>query len=79
LIGARAPQPDKQERKVNEELVALKAELVSITKKMDLPDFRRKNPRWLVRNMVVRNAEHPQYGRAQEIAKELLRRGVATF
>ena len=48
-------------------------ELREILKTMDLPSGR-IDPldfRWLLRNMVWRNVEHPKFSRAMEILKEI--------
>lgn len=64
---------------MDESLAELEAELAKITKTMDVPDYRRHNPKWLARHMGTRNAQHPQYERAQQIAEELLKHGIASF
>jgi hypothetical protein len=50
--------------------------LGDLTKKMEIPVFRRQNPRWLSRNLSVRNSKHPNHEEAMVIVKELLRRGI---
>ena len=50
--------------------------LGELTKKMDVPVFRRTQPKWLSRNLSIRNSKHPNHDEAIVIIKELLRRGV---
>lgn len=59
------------------ELEAMIEELERITKKMDVPPYRRTNVRWLERNLAIRNAGKPEFDRAMQIIGELLQNGVA--
>ena len=52
------------------------SELESLTKHMDLPDFRRTSVQWLVRNMKVKNGSHQNFNKAMEVVVELSRMGV---
>lgn len=45
------------------------------TEGMDLPDFRRDDPRWLVKHLAGRNSEHKNYGVALGLAKGLIAKG----
>lgn len=51
-------------------------ELATLTKSMDIPDFRRTSIPWLFRNMSARNSNHVNFPKAQEIVVELHRMGV---
>lgn len=50
----------------------MEKELQSILKTMDVPAFRTTDNKWLLRNLAVRNKEHPQFKRAMEIIVSLL-------
>ena len=52
-------------------------ELERITAKLDVPFYRRRNVRWLERNLAIRNSGKPGFDRAMEIIGELLQHGVA--
>lgn len=52
-------------------------ELERLTSKMDVPTYRRRNVRWLERNLALRNADRPEFQRAKEIIGELLQNGIA--
>lgn len=43
---------------------------------MDVPEFRKEDPKWLKRNLAVRNAEHPNYNKAQELISKLVQMGL---
>ena len=55
-------------------------ELLSILKKMDVPQGRdwldsrerTRNMLWLMRNMGIRNSQHPDFHRAMAIIRELI-------
>lgn len=61
---------------MNEVVASLKAELLQITKSMDLPEYRRRNVRWLNKKISLRNSEHQQIDRAKEIIEQLLQHGI---
>ena len=55
-----------------------KAELAGILEEMDIPEFRKNinmfnNLRWLSRNMLIRNDNHPKGLQAIRIVKKLMR------
>lgn len=50
--------------------------LGNLTASMSVPCYRRKSVVWLLRNMGVKNKEHPNFPKAIEILEELSRRGV---
>ena len=55
-----------------------KAELAGILEEMDIPEFRKhinvfNNLRWLSRNMLIRNNNHPKGLQAIKIVKKLMR------
>lgn len=52
----------------------LLTKLDKLTKDMILPDLRRSDVRWLSRNMIVYNENHPNFKEAFEIVKKLLKR-----
>ena len=54
----------------------LQEKLKQLTKDMDIPEFRRTSPKWLKKNMVTRNSNHPNYDEAMGIVEKLLRLGV---
>jgi len=47
--------------------------LQDILKTMDVPRFRRTDSQWLVRNLAVRNRDHPMFPEAMAVVKRLLR------
>ena len=59
------------------ELQDMLDELEKLASKMDVPDYRRRSPGWMNRNLAVRNKDSEHYPRAQELIKELLSNGVA--
>lgn len=50
--------------------------LDQLTRGMDVPVFRRQNPKWLFRNIGIRNGTHRNFPEALEIVQELVKRGV---
>ena len=55
-----------------------KAELAEIIEEMDIPEFRRNvnrlaNVRWLFRNLLIRNRNHPRAAKALVIAGQIMR------
>lgn len=50
-------------------------QLGGITKKMDVPDYRRTDYRWLQRNLASRNSDKPGFDKAMVIIHELVRMG----
>lgn len=48
-------------------------ELEAMTKDMVLPEKRRRDLRWLARNLPIRNRTHPFRQKAMEAIKELLK------
>jgi len=55
-----------------------KAELAGILEEMDIPEFRKHlnrfgNLRWLSRNMLIRNTNHPKGLQAIRIVMKLMR------
>lgn len=48
-------------------------ELETMTKDMVLPEKRRRDLRWLARNLPINNRTHPFRPRAMEAIKELLK------
>lgn len=53
-------------------------ELETVVKAMEVPEFRRRNPGWLSKNLKVRNEEHPAFPKAQQLIRTLLQNGVAS-
>ena len=56
-----------------------KAQLAEMLEQMDVPDFRKNinklaNIRWLFRNLLIRNRNHPRVAEALVITKEIMRR-----
>ena len=56
----------------------IEQKLMKLLESMDLPEMRRdvtreSNLRWLGRNMMVRNSEHPDAREARVLARTLLR------
>lgn len=43
---------------------------------MDVPVFRKTTPKWLIRNLGIRNGKHPNYPEALEVIKELIKMGM---
>ena len=54
----------------------LKEELEKLTRKMDIPVFRRSSVPWLQRNMAIRNSEHPNFEKAKVLVLKLFKMGV---
>ena len=57
-----------------------RAQLAEMLEEMDVPDFRKNvnrlaNVRWLFRNLLIRNRNHPKVMQAIGITKELMRGG----
>ena len=55
-----------------------KAQLAEILEEMDIPEFRKNinmfnNLRWLSRNMLIRNTNHPKGLQAIKIVMKLMR------
>ena len=55
-----------------------KAQLAEMLEQMDVPDFRKNinklaNIRWLFRNLLIRNRNHPRVAEALVITKEIMR------
>lgn len=61
---------------MNAEVTSQLEELEAITRKMDVPEFRRRKVAWLERNLCVRNAQHPRYDEAMELIRALVKQGV---
>jgi hypothetical protein len=61
---------------VKPEIEAKLEELHRLTSKMDVPVTRRTSVHWLARNLAIRNSGHPNFPRAMELVKELIRIGV---
>jgi hypothetical protein len=55
------------------ERAKLRDDLEAITSRMDVPAGRRRDVRWLSRNIAVRNRAHPEIGDAVAILSQLLR------
>ena len=56
-----------------------KAQLAEMLEQMDVPAFRKNldrlaNVRWLFRNLLIRNRNHPRVAEALVITKEIMRR-----
>lgn len=49
-------------------------ELLAILETMDVPLLRKKDLRWLSRNLAVRNRNHPEFFQAMRIIHDLLRK-----
>lgn len=54
----------------------LLVKLNSLLKGMDIPSFRREDPKWLLRNLGTRNLTHPNYEEAIGLIKQLVRMGL---
>lgn len=51
-------------------------ELEKLTRKMNVPEFRRTSIPWLSRNLAIQNSKHPDFERASGLVSELARMGV---
>lgn len=51
-------------------------ELDALTKKMDIPSYKRRNARWLLDHAEERNAHNPDLPKVIEIAEKLISIGV---
>ena len=47
-------------------------ELERLTTSMDVPVFRRSDAGWLLRNVEINNADHPNLNKVIKICKQLL-------
>lgn len=58
-------------------MTGIETEIERLIKNMNLPHFRKdctlSNVKWLLKNMGVRNKEHPNFERAQELMLEWVR------
>lgn len=43
---------------------------------MDVPQYRKNNPKWLNKNLGIRNKDHPNFSKAQELIKKLVKLGL---
>ena len=50
--------------------------LFELTSTMDVPDHKRRNPKWLVKNLAARNANHDNFKEALMIATDLYNNGI---
>lgn len=55
------------------------SELAGLTLTMDIPFYKRTNPRWLIDNIDERNAEHPSLERVKELSMLLIDNGITVF
>jgi hypothetical protein len=51
-------------------------QLRDLTIGMDLPAFRRTDPKWLLKNLAIRNADHPNFSKAKELVEDLVKMGL---
>jgi len=61
---------------VKEATKKLLEQLRVLTAGMDLPTFRKEDPKWLLKNLAVRNAEHPNFSKAKELSESLVKMGL---
>jgi len=54
-------------------------ELNELLDKMDIPDNRRNDIPWLSRNLGIRNSNHPDYSRASNIIKAIMKSSKGTL
>lgn len=54
---------------------AMLEELSHLTSKMDVPDYRRQDFRWLAKHLPERNSNVPGFGSAMGLVAELIRIG----
>lgn len=52
----------------------MREELHELLDRMDVPEQRKDDLRWLVRNLAVRNGKHPDFPEAQQLIRQLLRK-----
>lgn len=50
--------------------------LASLTRTMDVPDYRKRDVKWLDKNMSKRNSDHKNYSEAKQIVDELMNLGI---
>lgn len=53
------------------------AQLRNLTNNMDVPAFRKTNVRWLLKNLMIRNSEHPDFNKTIELLQKLNKMGIA--
>lgn len=61
---------------MRDEMLQKLDQLEKLTENMDVPLFRRRNVRWLLKNLAIRNRNHPDFQKSLEIIKELNAEGV---
>jgi len=61
---------------LNAEAVSMLDDLEKITRKMDVPSFRRRSVKWLERHLYFRNVGHPRYTEAKALIQSLLKKGA---
>lgn len=55
---------------------ALLDQLRALTNGMDVPEFRREDPKWLAKHLGIRNKDHPNYSKAAELISDLVKMGL---
>jgi hypothetical protein len=55
---------------------SLLLKLNQLTRGMDVPAFRRGSPKWLSKNLGIRNSKHKNYQEAMETITELIKIGL---
>ncbi len=58
------------------EIQSLLDRLEQLTKNMDVPDYKQRNPLWLKDYMAIRNSNHKNFKEALEISEKLVSNGV---
>lgn len=47
--------------------------ILELLKDMDVPELRRGDFQWLLRNLYIRNSKHPHYNEVMTLIKEQIR------
>ncbi len=54
----------------------LLSKLNHLLKGMDVPVFRKLSPKWLSKNLGIRNSKHPRYQEAMQVVTDLIKMGM---
>ena len=58
---------------MDDELTDLLDRIEALAESMDIPENRRRDPRWLSRNVFIRNAEHPSIDLLEALCRKYLK------
>jgi len=58
---------------INLSIEELEDLLASTLKTFDVPEHRRRDASWVLRNVAIRNSNHPDYNKVIEISKAIIK------